>query len=58
MSLKKDGEIKVYKNEVDDSPKVANVKESDRYTVDDLVKDSNVEETEDLNIEFNDVEKE
>ena len=36
--LKKDGEVKVYKTDKEVSPKSADEK-SERYTVDDLVKD-------------------
>lgn len=39
----KNGEVKVYKKDLEVSPKVANEDESNRYTVDDLVKDSEQE---------------
>jgi hypothetical protein len=40
MSFRKDGETKVYKTEGSVGPKMANSGESNRYTVDDLVKDA------------------
>ena len=46
MSLKKDGEIKVYKDEQEVGPKFANKGATNRYTVDDLVRDSEKKEIE------------
>jgi hypothetical protein len=44
MSFKKDGEVKVYKDEQEVGPKLANKGSTNRYTVDDLVKDSDKKE--------------
>lgn len=44
MSFKKDGETKVYKDEQEIGPKLANKGATNRYTVDDLVKDSEEKE--------------
>lgn len=43
MSFKKDGETKVYRSK-DGKTKTASEKEEDRYTVDQLVKESELEE--------------
>jgi hypothetical protein len=44
MSFKKDGEVKVYKETL--NPKLAKDEDPERYTVDDLVEDSNEEDAE------------
>ncbi len=46
MSFKKDAEIKLYVNKKDSQIKTAEKEESVRYTVDDLVKDSEKEKEE------------
>ena len=56
MAFRKDGEVKVYKKDGKISPKLASEDESNRFTVDDLVKQVDEDES-NLPLEKDDGEK-
>lgn len=57
MSFVKDGEIKVFKDNDNIGPKSANEGQANRYTVDDLVRDSEKEKTVELDMKSEDMEE-
>ena len=54
MAFKKNGETEVFKKENKVSPKYANKNESNRYTIDDLVEDSDADQEVSLVMEESD----